>query len=154
MLVMLTPTGLIRTAIDRLRAQDPESDALRRGARAAITVPVAAVLTLVVVGGTQAPIFALLGAYWLMVVTDFPGNRQNRAVAYLGLGFNGSILIVLGTLVTRVAWLAVMLTLILGVAVSLAGALSETMSAGKRTTLLCFVWPACTPGGPAGGRAA
>jgi hypothetical protein len=87
-----------------------------------------------------------------MVVTDFPGNRQNRAVAYLGLGLNGSILIVLGTLVTRVAWLAVMLTLILGVAVTLAGALRETMSAGQRPTLLCFVWPVCTPAGPAGGR--
>ena len=142
----------VRRALDRLHSKDPDRDGLRRAIRAAIVVPLAAGFGRLLVGGTAAPLFAVLGAYWLMVVTDFPGNRQNRAVAYLGLGLNGSILIVLGTLVTRVAWLAVMLTLILGVAVTLAGALSETMSAGKRTTLLCFVWPVCTPAGPAGER--
>ncbi len=142
----------VRRALERLHTKDPDRDGLRRAIRAAIVVPLAAGLGRVLVGGTAAPLFAALGAYWLMVVTDFPGNRQNRAVAYLGLGLNGSILIVLGTLVTRVAWLAVMLTLILGVAVTLAGALSETMSAGQRTTLLCFVWPVCTPAGPAGER--
>jgi hypothetical protein len=31
-------------------------------------------------------LYPLLGAFWLMVVVDFPGNRQNRAVGYLGLG--------------------------------------------------------------------
>jgi hypothetical protein len=142
----------VRRALERLHAKDPDRDGLRRAIRAAIVVPLAAGFGRLIVGGTAAPLFAVLGAYWLMVVTDFPGNRQNRAVAYLGLGLNGSILIVLGTLVTRVAWLAVMLTLILGVAVTLAGALSETMSAGQRTTLLCFVWPVCTPAGPAGER--
>ena len=142
----------VRWAVERLRTKDPDRDGLRRAIRAAVVVPLAAGLARVLVGGTATPLFAALGAYWLMVVTDFPGNRQNRAVAYLGLGLNGSILIVLGTLVTRVAWLAVMLTLILGVAVTMAGALSETMSAGQRTTLLCFVWPVCTPVGPAGER--
>jgi Fusaric acid resistance protein-like len=144
--------GPVRRTLQRLGAKDPDHDGLRRGIRAAIVVPLAAGLGRVLVGGTAAPLFAVLGAYWLMVITDFPGNRQNRTVAYLGLGLNGSILIVLGTFVTRVAWLAVMLTLILGVAVTLAGALSETMSAGKRATLLCFIWPVCTPAGPAGER--
>jgi hypothetical protein len=148
MRVMLTPTGLIHKAIDRLRAQDPERDALRRAARAAITVPVAAVFTLVVVGGTEAPLVALLGAFWLMVVADFPGNRQNRTVAYLGLGFNGMILLTLGTAVAPIAWLSVTLMFVLGVAVSLAGVVSETVSAGQRVMLLLYVFPASTPGGP------
>jgi uncharacterized membrane protein YgaE (UPF0421/DUF939 family) len=145
---MLTPTGLIRKAIDRLRAQDPDRDALRRAARAAITVPVAAVFTIVVVGGTEAPFFALLGAFWLMVVADFPGNRQNRAVAYLGLGFNGMILLTLGTAVAPIPWLSVTLMFVLGVAVTLAGVVSETVSAGQRVMLLLYVFPACTPRGP------
>jgi Fusaric acid resistance protein-like len=142
----------VRWALERLRTKDPDRDGLRRAIRAAIMVPLAAGFGRVVVGGTAAPLFAALGAYWLMVVTDFPGNRQNRAVAYLGLGLNGSILIALGTVVTRVAWLAVTLTFILGVAVTLAGVLSETMSAGKRATLFCFVWPLCTPPGPVSER--
>jgi len=87
-----------------------------------------------------------------MVVTDFPGNRQNRAVAYLGLGVNGSILIAIGTLVGPIAWLAVTLMFVLAVAVTLAGVASSTMSAGRRATLLCYVWPVCTPVGPIGER--
>jgi Fusaric acid resistance protein-like len=146
--VMLIWVAPIRRAFDRLRTKDPDHDGLRRALRAAIMVPLAAGFSLVVVGGTAAPLFAVLGAHWLMVVTDFPGNRQNRAVAYLGLGVNGSILIALGTLVTPIAWLAVTLMLVLGVAVTLAGVISETMSAGQTAILLCYVWPVCTPAGP------
>src|SRR5437588_528935 len=114
----------VRRVLERLHTKDPDHDGLRRAVRAAIMVPLTAGLSLIVVGGTAAPLFAVLGAYWFMVVTDFPGNRQNRAVAYLGLGVNGSILIALGTLVTSVAWLAVPLMLVLGVAVTLAGVMS------------------------------
>ncbi|HUO38830.1 MAG TPA: FUSC family protein, partial [Mycobacterium sp.] len=98
------------------------------------------------------PLYALLGAFWLLVVTEFPGNRQQRAVAYLGLAVNGFVLISLGTLVAPIAWLAVALMLGLGVAVTFAGLLSATMSAGQRATLLFYVWPVCTPAGPIGER--
>ena len=139
-------------AVARLRAKDPDGDALRRAIRAAITVPLSAGFSLVVVGGAQAPLFTLLGAFWLMVVTDFPGNRQNRALAYLGLGINGLVLITVGTLVAPIAWLAVSLMFVLGVVVTLAGVVSETVSAGQRATLLLYVWPVCTPVGPIGER--
>jgi hypothetical protein len=138
--------------LERLRAQDPEHDALRRAARAAITVPVAAALTRVVAPGTEAPLYTLLGAFWLMVMVDFPGNRQTRAVGYLGLGLNGIILLTLGTRVAPIPWLAVTLMFVLGVAVTLAGVVSETVSAGQRATLLFYVWPVCTPVGPIGER--
>ncbi len=49
-----------------------------------------------------------------MVLADFPGNRQTRAVAYAGLGINGAVLITLGTLVSPHAWLAVPLMFLLG----------------------------------------
>jgi hypothetical protein len=94
----------------------------------------------------------LLGAFWLLVVAEFPGNRQQRAVAYLGLTVNGIVLITLGTLVAPFEWLAVTLMFFLGVAVTLAGMLSATMSAGHRATLLFYVWPVCTPAGPIGER--
>lgn len=149
---MLTPAAVFRRTLERLRAQDPERDALRRGIRAAITVPLAAGFSLAVIGGTQAPLFTLLGAFWLMVLADFPGNRQNRAVGYLGLGFNGIVLITLGTLVAPIPWLAVTLMFVLGVAVTLAGVLSATVSAGQRATLMLYVWPVCTPVGPIGER--
>jgi len=131
-----------------LRDKDPERDALRRALRAAIMVPLAAGFTFVVVGGRVAPLFTLLGAFWLLVVTEFPGNRQQRAVAYLGLALNVSVLITIGTLVAPIAWLAVTLMFFLGVAVTLAAVASATMSAGQRATLLSYVWPVCTPVGP------
>jgi Fusaric acid resistance protein-like len=149
---MLTPAGLIGRVLERLRAQDPENDALRRAARAAITVPVAAAIARTVAPGTEAPLYTLLGALWLMVMVDFPGNRQARAVGYLGLGLNGTILLALGTLVAPIPWLAVTLMLVLGVAVTLAGVVSETVSAGQRVTLMAYVWPVCTPVGPIGER--
>jgi Fusaric acid resistance protein-like len=149
---MLTPAGLIGRAVERLRAQDPELDALRRAARAAVTVPVAAAVARTVAPGTEVPLYALLGAFWLMVVVDFPGNRQNRAVGYLGLGLNGVILLALGTLVAPIPWLATTLMFVIGVAVTLAGVVSETVSAGQRATLLLYVWPVCTPVGAIGER--
>ena len=149
---MPTPSRFIKQTLERLRSHDPEHDALRRAARAAITVPVAASVSLVVAGGTQAPLYTLLGAFWLMVVTDFPGNRQNRAAGYLGLGFNGFVLLTLGTVVSSIPWLAVTLTFVLGVAVTLAGVLGETVSAGQRATLLLYLWPVCTPVGSIGER--
>ncbi|HTX96881.1 MAG TPA: FUSC family protein [Mycobacterium sp.] len=142
----------VRALAERSRAKDPEHDGLRRAIRAGITVPLATGFSLAVVGGTAAPLFTLLGAFWLMVVTDFPGNRQNRALAYLGLGLNGCVLVALGTWVAPIGWLAVTLTFVLGVAVTVAGVASETVSAGQRATLLFFVWPVCTPVGPIGER--
>ena len=107
----------IRETLQLSRTRDPERDALRRAIRAAIMVPVAAGFAFLVVGGRVVPLYALLGAFWLLVVTEFPGNRQQRAVAYLGLAVNGFVLITVGTLVAPIAWLAVTLMFFLGVAV-------------------------------------
>jgi len=149
---MLIRVRSIRQTWELLRSEDPERDALKRAIRAAIMVPLSAGLAFALVGGRVTPLYALLGAFWLLVVTEFPGNRQQRAVAYLGLTVNGIVLIALGTLVAPIAWLAVTLMFFLAVAVTLAGMLSSTMSAGQRATLLCYVWPVCTPVGPVGDR--
>ncbi len=151
------PTGLLRRAVStfsaprvrvRIRERDPEFDALRRAVRAAVVVPSAAAVSFAVAGGSQTPLFTIFGSFALMVLADFPGNTQTRAVAYAGLGINGAVLITLGTLVAPYAWLSVALMFLLGVAVTFSGVLSETIAAGQRPTLLTFVLPACTPQGP------
>jgi Fusaric acid resistance protein-like len=146
------PAGLSHVAIERLRTGDPERDGLRRAVRAAIVVPLAAAVSFFVVGGSQAPLFTIIGAFWLMVLVDFPGSRQRRALAHCGVGFNGAVLITLGTLVAPMPWLAVTLMFVLGVAVTLTGVLSETIAAGQRVTMLTYVLPVCTPIGPIGER--
>ena len=134
--------------LDRIQQRDPEHDALRRAARAGIVLPVAAAVSFLVAGDTQAPMFAIFGSVALLIIADFPGNRSARALAYAGLGFNGAVLISIGTLVAPYPWLSVGLMFVLGVTVMFAGVLSETIAAGQRATLLTFVLPACTPPGP------
>ena len=83
-----------------MQQRDPENDALRRALRAALVVSLAAALSFAISGGnSQTPLFTIFGSVALLVFTDFPGNRQNRAVAYAGLALNGFVLITLGTLV-------------------------------------------------------
>ncbi|WNG93003.1 FUSC family protein [Mycobacterium sp. ITM-2016-00318] len=151
------PAGLTRRAVGtisaprvraRIRERDPELDALRRAVRAAVVVPLAAAVSFAVAGNSQTPLFTIFGSFALMVLADFPGNRQTRALAYTGLGINGAVLITLGTLVSPHPWLSVGLMFALGVAVMFSGVLSETIAAGQRPTLLTFVLPACTPAGP------
>jgi hypothetical protein len=143
------PAGLWRRAEHRIRERDPEFDALRRALRAAVVVPLAGAISFAVAGGSsQTPLFTIFGSFALLVLADFPGNRQTRAVAYAGLAINGAVLITLGTLVAPHAWLSVGLMFLLGVAVTFSGVLSETIAAGQRPTLLTFVLPACTPIGP------
>lgn len=137
----------------RVRQRDPDGDALRRAVRAAVVVPLAAAVSFAVAGDSaQTPLFTLFGSVALLVLSDFPGNRQNRALAYAGLGVNGFVLITLGTLVAPYAWPAVVVMFALGVVVTFSGVLSETVAAGQRATLLTFVLPACTPTGPIGER--
>ncbi|BBX19320.1 FUSC family protein [Mycolicibacterium duvalii] len=133
----------------RLQQRDPDRDALRRAIRAAVVVPLAAAVSFAVAGDSaQTPLFTLFGSVALLVFSDFPGNRQNRALAYAGLGLNGFVLITVGTLVAPYAWPAVLVMFVLGVVVTFSGVLSETVAAGQRATLLTFVLPACTPVGP------
>jgi uncharacterized membrane protein YccC len=140
--------AVLRHVLDRMRARDPEYDALRRALRAAIVVPIAAAVSFAIGGGSQTPLFTIFGSVALLIMVDFPGNRPARALAYCGLGFNGAVLVTLGTLVAPHPWLSVALMFVLGVAVTFAGVLSEIVAAGQRATLLMFVLPACTPVGP------
>lgn len=149
---MLKPAELSRRVVERVRTHDRGRDGLRRALRAAVVVPIAAGVSFVAVGGTQAPLFTMIGSIWLLVLVDFPGTRQVRALAYSGLGLNGAVLISLGTLVQPIPWLAVTIMFVLGVAVTLAGVLSETVAAGQRATLLTYVLPVCTPPGPISDR--
>jgi uncharacterized membrane protein YgaE (UPF0421/DUF939 family) len=139
---------VFRHVLERIRARDPEYDALRRAARAGIVLPIAAAVSFAVGGGSQTPLFTIFGCVALLILVDFPGNRPARALAYCGLGFNGAVLVTLGTLVAPHPWLSVAVMFVLGVVVIFSGVLSEIVAAGQRATLLMFVLPACIPVGP------
>ncbi|MGB3483464.1 MAG: FUSC family protein [Mycobacterium sp.] len=144
---MRTLGKLARRALDRVENRDPELDAFRRAARAALVIPISAGIGFLV-GNGQTPLFAIFGSIALLIVVDFPGNRAGRATCYAGLGGIGAVLITLGTLIAPHPWLAVAAMFVLGVAVTFAGVLSTSIAAGQRATLLTFVLPVCTPAGP------
>jgi uncharacterized membrane protein YgaE (UPF0421/DUF939 family) len=145
---MLNPADVRRRVQGRLAERDPERDALRRAVRAAIVLPIVAALAFTIGSGSQTPMFAIFGTVSLLIIVDFPGNRPARAVAYGGLGFNGAVLITIGSLVAPIPWLAVTTMFVLAVVVMFSGVLSEIVAAGQRSTLLTFVLPVCTPPGP------
>jgi uncharacterized membrane protein YccC len=136
-----------RALQERVRQRDPDFDALRRAARAGLVIPISAGIGFTV-GDGQTPLFAIFGSITLLIAADFPGNRAGRATAYLVLGAVGAALIILGTLLSPHAWLAVTAMLVLGFVVTFAGVLSSAIAAGQRATLMTFVLPLCTPPGP------
>ena len=134
--------------LEALGRRDPGYDGLRRASRAAIAIPLAALVSFLVAGNTQAPVFTLVGSIALLIVTDFPGTVGSRALGYLGLGINGVVLIAVGTWVAPHPLLAVPLCFAVGAVVSFLGLLSEIVAAGQRATLMVFLLPLCTPPGP------
>jgi len=146
--------GLRYRIVRRLHQRDPENDALRRALRAALVVPVVGALSVAAFADSspQTPLYTIFGSVALLVFSDFPGNRQNRALAYAGLGLTGFGLITLGTLVAPHPLPAALTMFVLGVVATFSGVFSETIAAGQRATLVTFVLPACTPPGPIGDR--
>lgn len=134
--------------LEALGRRDPGYDGLRRASRAAIAIPLAALVSFLVAGNTQAPVFTLVGSIALLIVTDFPGTVGSRALGYLGLGINGVVLIAVGTWAAPHPLLAVPLCFAVGAVVSFLGLLSEIVAAGQRATLMVFLLPLCTPPGP------
>lgn len=141
--------GLRNRITRRIQRRDPDGDAFRRALRAALVVPLAGALSLTIADANpQTPLYTIFGSVALLVFSDFPGNRQNRAVAYAGLGICGFVTITLGTLVAPHPVTATLTMFLLGVVVTFSGVFSETIAAGQRAALVTFVLPACTPPGP------
>ena len=139
---------LFRRIADRLHARDPGHDGLRRALRAAIAIPIAAMISYLLADNAQTPVFTLVGSMALLVAADFPGSLATRALAYGSLAVNGAILIALGTWSADYPWIAVPLCFAVGALVSFLGLLSEIIAGAQRAMLMTFLLPVCAPAGP------
>src|ERR1700749_347109 len=83
------------------------TDAALRALRAVLVVPPLFALTDLVVGNKQMAVFAAFGGFSVLVLTSFGGTRRDKALAHLGLALAGTVLVVLGTLASFSALLAV-----------------------------------------------
>jgi uncharacterized membrane protein YccC len=123
---------------------DPEWYALHKAIKVAVAVTVGlAIGTLI--GNPQLSLFASFGGVAMLLFADFPGGQSARLGAYLALFVMGAVLIVLGTLASTVAWLAVLGMAVVGFGVLFSGVLSAASAAATRALLLTFILPVTIP---------
>ena len=111
-----------------MAARDPGWYAAHRAVRAAVVVPVVFALGSVVIADAQLATFGAFGSFALLLFVDFPGSRGSRLAAYLMLGVTGVVLISVGTLASRVSWLAVAAMAVAAFGVLFAGVISSARS--------------------------
>jgi len=118
---------------------NPDPVALRRGARAALVIPLALLLARFVLGDPQALIFIVFGCFALLVMADFGGPRRARLSAYLIAVLAGAALVALGTLFSATAAGAATAMLVIGFALAFAGMFGGYVTGAQTGLLLAFV---------------
>ncbi|MFL6074364.1 MAG: FUSC family protein [Mycobacteriales bacterium] len=129
-----------------IRAHDAGLSALRRSARAAIVMPA---LFAIATQWLHNPTFAVFAAFCSMstlLFVDFTGSMRERLTAHVSLVLGGAVLVSLGTLCSRTAWLAVPASLAVGFAVLFIGVVSSVLATSSTALLVGFVLGVTTPG--------
>jgi uncharacterized membrane protein YccC len=112
-----------------------------RAVRATIVMPCLFALTLEVIRDPQMTLFAVFGSFATLVMASFGGTRRDKAIAHLGLAVVGSVALIIGTLVSGIAWLATLITIPVAFAIFFAGVAGPNMASGVTAALLAYVLP-------------
>ena len=135
---------MARGIVGWVRAHDPDGTALHKAVKVAVAVTVGlAVGTLI--GNAQLSLFASFGGMAMLIFADFPGNRNARLGAYLGLFVVGAVLIAVGTLLSGLPLFAVIGMAVIGFLVLFFGVLSAAIAGAARAALLTFILPVMVP---------
>src|ERR1019366_3973216 len=121
------------------RRADSHLVALHRAARAAVVIPATFAFSLLIIRDVQFTTFAVFGCFALLVMANFGGNRQPRAIAYVVTTLAGAVLVALGTLVSPYAPVGAIVMLVVGFALSFAGVFGGYLVAAQTALLLAFV---------------
>jgi hypothetical protein len=140
-----TPVRLI----DWIRARDADLIALRRAARAAIVMPGLFALSVKVIGDPTVAAFAAFGAFSQLLLASFTGPMADRVRAQLALALAGAALVVLGTLVSTVDWLAAITTAVVAFGALFAGVVSSVLASATTALLFAFILPVSLAGSAA-----
>lgn len=127
----------------------PNQIALRRGARAAVVIPLAFLLARLVIGDAQALFFIVFGCFALLVMADFGGPRRARALAYLATVLAGAILVAFGTLASATAASGAAAMLVVGFWLAFTAVLGGYPAIARTGLLLAFVISISLPAAPA-----
>jgi uncharacterized membrane protein YccC len=120
--------------------------AAMRTLRAVLVVPSLFAVTYEGFGNVQMALFAAFGGFAHLIFAAFGGTRRDKVRAHLGLAVIGSIGLIIGTAVSGITWLAVLVTIPVAFGIFFAGVAGPNAASGVTAALLPFVLPVATPG--------
>ncbi|MGC1184632.1 MAG: FUSC family protein [Candidatus Dormiibacterota bacterium] len=120
-----------------------------RAVRAAVVIPALLALTTQVIANEQIALFAAFGGFATLVLPNFGGGRQDKALAHIALALGGSALIVVGTLLSTSLAAVAPLTVLVAFIVLFAGMAGPNGASGTNGAMLVYVLAAASPGDPA-----
>ena len=133
-------------AMQWLHAHDRDYAALRRAARAALVMPAMFALADKVIGNPVIATFAAFGSFAMLLLVDFAGSIRDRLEAEATLAVACCVLIALGTLASRNAWLAGASMAVVGFAVLFSGVVSSVLAGATTPLLLSYILPVTLKG--------
>jgi uncharacterized membrane protein YccC len=120
-----------------------------RAARATIVVPSLFALTDKVIGNPQMALFATFGGFATLVIAGFGGTRRDKLISHIGLAVAGSVVLIIGTLVSGTTWLAALVTIPVTFAIFFAGVAGPNAVSGSTAAMFAYVLPVASAGGAA-----
>jgi uncharacterized membrane protein YccC len=123
--------------------------AAMRAARATVVIPSLFAITYKVVGDPQMALFATFGGFATLVIAGFGGSRRDKLAAHAGLAVAGSVVLIIGTLVSGTTWLAAVVTVPVTFAIFFAGIGGPNAASGATAAMFAYVLPVASAGGAA-----
>jgi uncharacterized membrane protein YccC len=117
-----------------------------RALRAVLVIPAVFALAYEGFGNQQIALFAAFGGFAHLTVASFGGGRRDKFVAHLGLAMAGSIALIIGTAVSGIEWLAVLVTIPVAFGIFFAGVAGPNTASGVSAALFGYLLPVATPG--------
>ena len=131
----------------RDRVQDPDRTVLHRALRVAVVMPPLFAFGLHGVGDPQFALLAAFGSFATLAMADFTGPSRSRLAAHAGLCVVGTVLVILGTVLSTTLWPAVIAMLAVGAACQFAAVLGGQVALGSNAAILAFVVSVMVPAG-------
>ena len=117
-----------------------------RALPAVLVIPAVFALTYEGFGNPQMALFAAFGGFANLIVASFGGTRRDKIVAHLGLAVTGGVALTIGTAVSGIEWLAVLVTIPVAFGIFFAGVAGPNAASGVNGALFGYLLPLGTPG--------
>jgi len=117
-----------------------------RMVRAVLVIPPLFALTFEGFGNLQMALFAAFGGFATLIMASFGGTWRDKVTAHFGLAVIGSLGLIIGTAVSGITWLAVLVTIPVTFGIFFAGVAGPNAASGVTAALLPYVLPVATPG--------